>query len=158
MRLTLALCLCTAPALACNGEVILSCTAKGGTKAIEVCLADGAFTYAYGPAGGRPELTLREPLMNGTLFPWQGYGRDIAESVAFFHGAFRYDVAYSVDRLDETHPAEGSVTAFQDGTEVAHIRCDPGTVTLGLFAAQEAMEALGQCWDGPAERWTASCP
>jgi len=37
------------------------------------------------------------------------------------------------------------------------IPCDPGSVTLGLFAARDAMQALGLCWDGPTESWTATC-
>jgi hypothetical protein len=146
------------PVLACGGEVILSCTAKGGTKAIEVCVGDNAFTYAYGPSHGAPELTLREPLASGTLYPWQGYGRAIAESIGFTNGPFRYEVAYSVDRLDDNHPTGGSVTVTRNGAEITTIACDPGTAAPGFFAAQDAMAAVGLCWDGPTESWSAACP
>lgn len=152
------LALAAAPAVACDGETILSCTAKGGTKAIEIWLEAATLTYAYGPAGQPPELTLREPLTDGTLYPWQGFGRAIAESIAFLIGPFRYDVAYSVDRLDDNHPAKGSVTVTKHGVQVASIPCDPGSVTLALIAAQDAMAALGLCWDGPTESWTQTCP
>ncbi len=152
-----ALCL-PVPVQACPGDLILSCTAKGGTRALEVCLEGDAFTYAYGPVGRAPELTLREPLANGTLYPWQGFGRAIAESIGFANGPFRYEVFYSVDRLDENHPSEGSVSVTRDGAEIAYIACDPGSAELGLFAAQDGMQALGLCWSQDAEGWTTTCP
>lgn len=160
MRLALILCatLAPTPGLACDGEVILSCTAKAGATAIEVCLAGGSFTYAYGPVGRPPELTLREPLTNGTLYPWQGFGRAIAESIIFPNGPFRYEVSYALDRLDADHPADGSVRVTRNDREIAFIPCDAGSASLGLFAAQDAMAAIGQCWDGPSEQWTTACP
>ena len=148
----------SSPALACTGDLILSCTAKGGTRALEICLEGDAFTYAYGPVGRAPELTLREPLTNGTLYPWQGFGRAISETIGFWNGPFRYDVSYSVDRLDENHPSEGSVAVMRDRTEIAYITCDPGSAELGLFAAQDGMAALGLCWSKDAEGWTTACP
>lgn len=160
MRLCLfaAFALVPLPALACDGDVILSCTAKDGTKTIEVCVEGNAFTYAYGPYQGAPELTLQEPLANGTLYPWQGFGRDIAESIGFTNGPFRHGVAYSVDRLDDDHPTDGRVTVTRDGAEIAAIPCDPGSAAPGFFAAQDAMAAVGLCWDGPTESWSAACP
>ncbi len=146
------------PAFACDGDPILSCTARNGTMAIEVCVSGDAFTYAYGPAGRAPDLTLREPLANGTLYPWQGFGRDIAESISFQNGPFRYDVAYSLDRLEEDHPTAGGVTVYKNGTKIAAIACDTGRAMLGLFSAQDAMQALGLCWDQGVEGWTAACP
>jgi hypothetical protein len=160
MRSALIAFLALAPggAVACDGEVILSCTAKGGTKAIEVCVDGDAFTYAYGPVHGAPELALREPLASGTLYPWQGFGREIAESIGFANGPFRYDVAYSVDRLDDDHPTSGRVTVTRRGARIATIACDPGSAVPGFFAAQDAMATLGLCWDGPTKRWSSSCP
>jgi hypothetical protein len=101
---------------------------------------------------------VREPLANGTLYPWQGFGRDIAEIIGFTNGPFRYEVAYSVDRLDDDHPTDGRVTVTRNGTEIATIVCDAGSAATGFFAAQDAMAALGLCWDGATERWSAACP
>jgi len=146
------------PAHACTGEALLSCTAKSGAKAIDVCLEGDDFTYAYGPTGKKPELALRVPLTAGTLYPWQGFGRAISESIVFDNGGFRYEVSYSVDRLEENHPSDGSVYVTKSGQEVAFIACDPGSVTVSLFAAQDAMTALGLCWNSESEGWTGTCP
>ena len=156
MRLLALFLICPAvPAFAC--EPILSCTAKGGAREIELCLDGDAFTYAYGPLGGPPELRLTEPLTNGTLYPWQGVGRAISESITFINGPYRYEVSYSVDRLDENHPTDGGVHVTRNGADVALIPCDPGAKT-GFFAAQDAMTALGLCWSRDAQGWTPICP
>jgi len=153
-----ALILAPLPGWACDGALVMSCTARQGARVVEICLTGGDFVYTYGPPGRAPELSLREPLANGTLYPWQGFGRAIAETIAFYTGDFRYEVSYSVDRLLEGQPTDGSVRVTRTDAEVAFIACDPGSTVTSFFVAADAMADLGLCWNGAVESWSSACP
>ena len=76
LRTSLAVFLCTAaPAFAAcapGTETVLSCTANGGTKVLNVCLAGSTATYAYGPRHGAAELVLSAHVAQVEHQPWRG--------------------------------------------------------------------------------------
>jgi hypothetical protein len=153
-----------AAAQSCEQQ-IMSCTLRGGTKTLQVCLNGPDAVYRYGPTGGAPELELTAPVATVEYVPWPGMGRDIWETVTFANGPYRYAVATGFSRTAEDADAVpsntyGGVTITRDGTGVAELQCDAGSVNWayggGLY---EAKTASGLCWTGyPDETWTTLGP
>jgi hypothetical protein len=142
---------------ACEGQTFISCPVGGGGL-LEVCIAGGAFTYAFGPPGA-PELQLSVPMAAGTVTPWSGVGRAIWSSVGFPNDGYVYEVWGSVDRLGGGQPPEGGVNVYQGdpwngGTLVGEHMCQGLTVDP-VFVLEDAMAAAGYCWDrsGSPFRW-----
>ena len=134
---------------------VLSCTARGGTKVLDVCLDSGAgvISYAYGAPGRAPELFLERAIAGIEHRPWPGIGRSIWESTVFYNQGYAYEVFISVDRMAENQPAIGGVLLQKGGKEVAQVDCDAGSADIGLWAVSDAKEALGLCWDQGAQIW-----
>lgn len=143
---------------ACADLTVLSCTAEGGGKQIEVCATATDLTYAFGPPG-KPELTLSEPLAGGTYTPWAGFGRAIWESVGFRNAGYVYEAWFSFDRLDENAMIEGGVNVISGDDLVAQVTCDPGTVEAAFDPLFARMEAAGFCRNREEHRWQrGGCP
>ncbi len=142
----------------------MACTLRGGTKHLQICLNGPNAVYKYGPATGAPELEIITAVSTLDYLPWPGIGRDIWESVTFANGSFRYEVAAGFSRpMGEgdavPSPAYGSIRISRDGTEIAQILCDAGSVDWtyggGLY---DAKSALGLCWTGYPENTWSPCP
>ena len=138
-----------------GNTLVLSCLARGGDKALDVCIGAGSRTisYSYGPPGGPAELSLSQPVAGVEHHPWPGIGRNIWETTVFHNAGYTYEVFISVDRMAEDDPVMGGVQLFRDGAEIARVECDAGTVNIGLWAVSEAKEALGYCWNQDLETW-----
>ena len=130
---------------------VLSCTAGGGSKALDVCIGGTDISYRYGPRGGTPDLTLRAHVAQVEHQPWPGIGRTIWENTTFRNGSYAYEVHGAFDKFDQTN--SGGVTVYRDGAEIASVSCDPGSVTLGIWAVSDAKRALGICWDPGRQAW-----
>lgn len=115
-------------AAGCTGgaETVLSCTARGGSKALEVCIAGREIGYAYGPRGAAPELRLVRDVAEIENRPWPGIGRTLWEETTFRNDGYAYLVHISVDRLDENATPEGGVIVLRGGATLARVDCDPG--------------------------------
>ena len=136
-----------------NQKTVLSCTMRDGARQVDVCIDGANITYAYGAPGAAPELTLREPVATVAHEPWPGIGRTIWEATTFINRGYAYQVAISVDRMDESAPPQGSVTVMKAGETLAHLQCDtPGTV-IGIWAVSDAKEAQGLCWQPNLFQW-----
>jgi len=102
---------------------------------------DGNFVdYTFGRPNERPELALTLAFQEGAeTVPWNGVGRTIWEAIRLTNNDITYEVYGGFDRLlavDETKPHGevffgGIVVEGVDGTELAHLRCDPSTVNYG---------------------------
>ena len=145
--------------------LFLSCTIGEGAKTLLVCHSDTHAMYRFGPTGGAAELDLTHPVTKVDLTPWPGIGRTIWEEVIFHQDDFSYLVYGSIQReypddenADLIVTQAGGVIVSQDGTEIAHLRCDPGSVDFpwgeGLYAAKVA---AGQCYERTTRNWRA-CP
>lgn len=115
----------------------LSCTVKGGQKALEVCRSDQDASYWFGPRNGKAELSLTAKAGEFSYTPWPGVGRTIWEELAFYNNGVTYTVYGAHERIwPEDEAAEvkvitsGGVIVSQDGKELAHLRCDEGTVVF----------------------------
>jgi hypothetical protein len=159
MRRTLILiCLASPAAASCPDLAVLTCTTAGGAKVLEVCLAGEALTYSFGKAGKSPDITLTEPLANGTYTPWNGIGRAIWESTTFTNDGFVYEAWSSFDRLDENAVLEGGVNVLKGDRLQAEVRCDAGSVTAGFDQLFPVMQTKGFCWNRDSFVWGRVCP
>jgi len=136
-----------------TGETVLSCTARGGTKALDVCIEGPQIVYRYGPNGGTPELTMSRTVAEVEHQPWNGVGRSIWESTTFRNGSYAYEVYISVDRMAEGNPSYSGVTVYRDSAQIAEVRCDPGSDSMEFWAVSDAKKAVGICWDPTEFRW-----
>jgi len=120
-------------------ELFMACTFQNG-KTVEVC-TDGSFVdYTFGRPGERPELAISLAFQDGAEWvPWNGVGRSIWEAIRLTNNDVVYEVYGGFDRhlaADETK-AHGEVffggilVEDFDGSELAHLRCDPATVDYG---------------------------
>jgi hypothetical protein len=144
----------------CAGQTIMACPVEGSGKILEVCAEAKGFTYSFGPAGA-PELRLAAPYSKGPVIPWAGVGRAIWLAVRFPAEGYVYEAWLSMDRLTETALTEGGVNVLaMPGEElVASIECRPGPWFGDIFAAADAMEQAGYCWDPAGAVWyEAGCP
>ncbi len=158
MRLLIAALLLPLPAAAaCNGTTLISCTIKG-TDTLEVCLSGDDLTYAYGPKGAAPDLTLREPLARGTYTPWNGIGRSMWDSITFTNGEYTYEVYASFDRLDENAITEQGVSILKNGNFVTTLTCDPARGMTLFDNLSDQMGARGYCWNRDSFVWARICP
>ena len=154
-RTALAVFLCSASpvlaACAVPGGTVLSCTTGGGAKALDVCIAGSDISYRYGPRGAAPELSLNAHVAQVEHQPWPGIGRTIWENTTFRNGSYAYEVYAAFDKIDQTD--SGGVTVYRGGSEIASVTCDPGSVTLGMWAVSDAKQAHGVCWDLNSHSW-----
>lgn len=138
-------------ALAC-GEIIHACTFKGGTTAVQVCLNNDTVSYAYGPNGGTPDLSLEVSIRDAEYTPWPGVGNSIAEGVTFRNGGFSYEVfggSPKLDENDELGPMFGGIVISENDETIARLSCDVGSVVWGGYGTDGIYGAktdAGQCW------------
>ena len=142
--------LCACPK---GSTTLLSCTMKGGSKTLDVCITGKTVTYAYGPARGKPELRLAEPVKTVRHEPWNGVSRTIWETVTFVNGPYSYEAALSFDKPSRS--SDGFLTVKKGDKEIVEIACDAGSAKIGLFALTDAKEKQGVCWDMENRLWHA---
>lgn len=149
-------------AMACpnDAQPHFSCMLGDGKKVLEICYLTDHATYSFGPPGA-PELFLNRHVTDVALIPWPGIGRTIWEEVAFTNDDHTYTVYAAIERVfpeneedDIQTDVTGGVIVTKDGTELARLGCDPGTVDFpwgtGLF---DAKIRNGQCYDQGARQW-----
>lgn len=142
---------------ACDGTTLVSCPIRGADW-LEVCLNGDDLTYAYGPIGQAPDLSLRDPLINGAYTPWNGIGRSMSDSITFTNAEYTYEVFASFDRLDENAITENGVSILKNGNHVTTLTCDPA-IGMTLFdTLYDHMGARGYCWNRVDEVWARTCP
>lgn len=140
---------------ACTGGArpYLSCTTKGGQNTLDVCVDNRIVLYAYGPRGQAADLTLARDLREIDYRPWNGIGRTIWEDVSFFNTGYGYTVWFAIDKMRPDAPTEGGVNVTRDGAALADIRCDPGSVTIGMDALYDAYARAGLCHRPGMDHW-----
>lgn len=117
-------------------EQFLYCRIEGGQKEVQVCFDGSQASYRFGPVGGAPELALTLWISEGaTYLPWQGVGREIAETIEFSTNGFTYSAYGGFDRMtaaDDTIESHfGGVRVFQGAKLLADLSCIPHTVEWG---------------------------
>lgn len=136
-------------------EQIMSCTLGNGAQTLSVCLNGSDAVYRFGPTGATPDLEITTPIGTVDYLPWPGIGRTIWESVSFINDDHIYEVGTGFDRTlgdgdADTPVAFGGVSIRKNGTEIAALRCDEGSVDWGYGGGlYDAKTALGLCWS----RW-----
>ncbi|MEM6408387.1 MAG: hypothetical protein AAF700_08220 [Pseudomonadota bacterium] len=148
------------PAFSCGvGEwEVFDCSVSGGKKTLRICSTEEAAIYRFGVPGKDPELELFEPIPSFDYQPWPGIGRYLNERVTFTNDSYGYTVYSSFDRLSEGAQQEGGVIVIKGDAELAHLRCDAGSVSARIDLFGQFKSAAGQCWDYEARNWTSECP
>lgn len=144
-----------------------SCKIQGRDRQVSVCFTDDIVTYEYGSAGRAADLVLREPIATVDFEPWSGVGREIAESVTFQNGNYRYRVVGGFERLppsddhldengdpDARTKSYGWVEVLRNDDTLITLSCRPETVSYGFGGGLYDLKiALGLVWDGSTRRW-----
>jgi hypothetical protein len=153
--LLLALLASPAHAACQNDSEVFSC--RIGAKTLQVCHWKGALIYQFGPENNW-DLSIAEPLETVAFTPWPGIGSAIWETVAFRNKGYSYEVWTSAERDPEAPSGlTGGVSVLEGDTVVAQLTCDPGTPSQSLDGIYDLKEAIGQCWDFDARRWSTTC-
>ena len=152
-------CLAT-PALSCGvGQwEVFDCTLSDGKKQLRVCSTEEAANYSFAVPGQSPEIELFEPIDRLDYRPWNGVGRTLFEDATFNNESYSYSVYSVFDRLTEGAMLEGGVVVKKDDVEIAHLRCDPGSVSARLDLFYEFKARVGQCWNHQDFTWGTDCP
>ncbi|NVK13954.1 MAG: hypothetical protein HWE35_07200 [Rhodobacteraceae bacterium] len=147
----------SAAVLACpeGAETLVSCTFKGGAKTLTTCLHGEQATYVFGTPGRQPELEMKRDVREVGMTPWPGIGGSIWEEAIFVNGDVRYIVYYSISKdPGARNPMEGGVVVEQYGVELAHLRCDAGSVLSGYpLPLFDAKVAAGQEYSMETGEW-----
>ncbi len=139
-----------------GSETLVSCTLKDGSKMLTTCLQGDQVRYAFGRSGGDPDLALLRNVRDVNMVPWPGIGSSIWEEFTFDNEGTSYTIYYSQERdPGAEEPLSGGVIVEQSGKELAHLRCDKGSVQssgygLPLF---EAKERAGQVYSLETGSW-----
>ncbi|KPD12708.1 hypothetical protein AN476_09060 [Phaeobacter sp. 11ANDIMAR09] len=139
-----------------SSQTLVSCSFKGGSKVLTTCLSGNQVSYAFGGRDEEPDLALRRNVRNVGMVPWPGIGGAIWEEFTLKNKGISYTVYYSQERnAGEGAPLTGGVIVERGGEELAHLRCDRGSVEssgygLPLF---EAKERAGQVYSLEAGSW-----
>lgn len=113
-------------------------------------------SYAFGRSEAAPDLSLQRHVREVNMVPWPGIGGSIWEEFTFENKGTSYTVYYSQERdPGAKEPLSGGVVVEQGGKELAHLRCDKGSVQsfgygLPLF---EAKERAGQVYSLETGSW-----
>jgi hypothetical protein len=154
MRLFIIACLLPLPAFAdCAGETLVNCPINGNQ--LEVCNNGDLLTYSYGPQGA-PELQLSAK-PEEAFMPWDGTGRTEWEMISFTSKDARYDVVFSIDKMEENAQPEWGVTVEQGGEIVGNLTCESTDQNMRFTQLYEQVEAKGFCWDRSTGSWATSC-
>lgn len=146
------------PAMACPSasETLVSCSLKNGSRELTTCLQGDQVSYAFGRSGTAPDLALQRHVRDVNMVPWPGIGRSIWEEFTFENEGTSYTVYYSQEKdPGAEQPLSGGIIVEQGGKELAHLRCDRGSVQssgygLPLF---DAKERAGQVYSLEAGNW-----
>lgn len=118
-----------------GADVFMTCTFSNGAKRLETCRGDGLASYWFGKSDGRAELALTAQAGEFSYTPWPGVSRTIWEELSFQNNGVTYTVQGAHERIwPESQDAEvtvittGGVIVSQNGTDLARLTCDPGSV------------------------------
>ena len=121
-----------------DGSEMFSCTFNGGAKAVEVCDAfwmDGDMaSYGFFQTSGELEKEIIVDKASLLYNEGTGMGTVMSESVTFqTEDGYGYEVYWWAERGDAE--VGGGLTVYQDGSEIADLSCDAGSVqqSLGEF-------------------------
>lgn len=140
-----------------NMTTLLSCTAKSGDKALDLCTDGRHVLYRYGNADASPELELIQSVIEVDHTPWSGLGSSIWESVTVTNGDFSYEVHSSISRDPSNPEVSGGVEVFRGSDPLASVTCDAGSTTTQIDALFTLREAAGLCYDYSSHAWS-DCP
>ncbi len=132
-----------------GSELLISCTFQDGAKTVTTCLSGETASFAFGPTGGAPELSLTRHVRDVDMHPWNGFGRWIVEGFTFENAGHRYVLRYAIDKQTEDSELEGDLWVAHGDKKLAELICDVGSVQtsgypLPLF---DAKIRAGQKWD-----------
>jgi len=93
------------------GATAFACMIEKNSKIVSVCVSNNKIMrYRYGASFSTPELELYASTAdNFDGFYNHGVGRYLWHAATFPNAGYSYVVSFSVDRLDENHPIEGSI-------------------------------------------------
>ena len=135
-------------------KLVMSCTLKDASQALDVCHQQGEARYRYGPRNGAPELKLSTSIRDLEYRPWAGVGGSIYEEVAFYNGDIRYAVWSAFERDPEgNYPLSGGVIVTKGDQTLADLTCDTGSVNTAMDTLFEEKQARGLCWDSVNFAW-----
>lgn len=104
------------PCAALGGETVFHCPIDKSSREVTICkFANASFNYRYGKPGQKPELELTRARDEVRYRPDNGIGRFIFESVEFDNKGYRYQVAVSIDKQENT--LEGYLNVFEPGAD-----------------------------------------
>ncbi|WP_152612601.1 hypothetical protein [Leisingera sp. ANG-M7] len=138
-----------------GSETLISCTFKDGVRTLTTCLQGEQATYVFGRPGRQPELEMKRDVRDVDMTPWPGIGGSIWEEAIFSNGNVRYIVYYSLSKDPGARfPMEAGVIVEQNGEELAHLRCDAGSVDSGYpLPLFDAKVAAGQVYSLETGQW-----
>jgi len=107
------------------GTTAFACMIEKNSKIVSVCVNNNKIMrYRYGAAYSAPELELYASTVdNFDGFYNHGVGRYLWHAATFSNAGYNYVVSFSVDRLDENHPIEGSIQVLKGDKSVATLKC-----------------------------------
>ncbi|EAP78886.1 hypothetical protein NAS141_03973 [Sulfitobacter sp. NAS-14.1] len=118
-----------------DGSEMFTCTFNGGAKAVEVCDAfwmDGDMaSYGFFKSSGEVEKEIITDKASLLYNEGTGMGTMMSESVTFqTEDGYGYEVFWWAEQGDVE--ASGGVNVHKDGSEIASLSCDPGSVQQNL--------------------------
>ncbi len=113
-------------------EPVASCQIARQEKQVSVCLSGDAAVYRFGPVQGKPEMTLRAPLMEVGYLRADGAGQTIDETVVFPNEEYAYQASFGFRAGLPPDPTElrkfGTVKVLRKDKTVAELACAPETI------------------------------
>jgi len=112
------------------GATAFACMIEKNSKIVSVCVNNNKIMrYRYGAAFSSPELELYASAAdNFDGFYNHGVGRYLWHAATFPNASYSYVVSFSVDRLDENHPVEGSIQVLKGDKSVASLQCGESSI------------------------------
>ena len=112
------------------GTTAFACMIEKNNKIVSVCLNNNdVMRYRYGAAYSEPELELYASARdNFDGFYNHGVGRYLWHAATFPNAGYKYVVNFSVDRLDENHPIEGSIHVLNGDKLLATLKCGESSI------------------------------
>ena len=113
-------------------------------------------SYAFGRSEAAPDLSLQRHVREVNMVPWPGVGGSIWEEFTFENKGTHYTVYYAQERDPSADvPLSGGVIVEQGGQELAHLRCDGGSVKISGYGLPlfEAKERAGQVYSLESGSW-----
>ena len=112
------------------GTTTFACMIEKNSKIVSLCVNNNKIMrYRYGASFSTPELELYASAAdNFDGFYNHGVGRYLWHAATFPNAGYSYVVSFSVDRLDENHPIEGSIQVLKGDKSVASLQCGENSI------------------------------